>query len=135
MNRQVRDITATALAVAPSIAVKKLPIKRLSDLARDCLVKQHGLPLHAVQIDARIIVNYIRHELTPYDGLMTKTREKISKASFEQRDIYRRAALFAIAGEYASEPLIVQECHRQLEAIEKETDLRKRGKYVWRAPS
>lgn len=86
-----------------------IPVKvmRPADLyvaARKNIEKRKGEPTRGV-LDARIIVNFIRHRLTPYDDMM-------NKAPGAQKEVVRRAVLEAIKKAYFANPLVVKEVNR-----------------------
>lgn len=126
------NLNNTALAIAPTLPVKVLPMSALLKNAHSEYKRQTGLQPDGLAIG--IIVNFIRHKLTGYDKLMDTSRKH--KNGFEQRAILRRAILMSIAREYCHEPQIVHEARRQLTKIE-EIDARAEEQPIrtWRADS
>lgn len=109
-------------AFAKGIPVKVLPPVVLKQAATADFRKRHPeYGTRYVEIDARIVVNFIRHKLTPYDAVMTKTRDKavVGHKGYAMRTNMRKAILMAIARAYAHIPAIVHEARRQLEEAEK----------------
>jgi hypothetical protein len=115
-------ITEAALELAQTIPVTRLPKEELRTRAkREC---------SSLSLTDRAVVNYIRHRLSPYDKLMSQSRE--DRSGFEQRDIFRRAVLLAIAKTYADSSEIVEEAKRQF-AEKSEVTLHRTRANVWHA--
>jgi len=109
--------------LAPHIPVKVLGMNTLQTAAyRDFKRLDGGAPAHIVGV----IVNFIRHKLTPYDKLMTATRKH--KNGEQMREVLAAATLTAIAQAYAHQPEIVAEARRQLAKKNAEPKIR-----AWRA--
>ena len=69
----------------------------------------------------RICVNYLRHELSDYDGKLLETRKKIGQS--DAYEIIRDKVLNAIADAY---PYLASECNTQLQrSFENQLDLMK----------
>jgi hypothetical protein len=101
---------------APQIPIKYLPPVQLEEAALKQFRKEN--PTEGIKHLSAILVNFIRHQLSPYDKLMDTTR--INKNGYELRAILRYAVLMAIAQTYAHMPEIVAEARRQLT---KKTDI------------
>jgi len=76
-----------------------------------------------------IVVNYIRHQLSPYDKLLDATR--LAKGNHDKRQVLMLATLKAISLRYAHEPRIRAECERQF--AKKFMIAEGRSSQVWRA--
>jgi hypothetical protein len=105
-----------------NIPVKMLNLVKLHTLARDSFAKEVNRPANAVTLSEKIVVNFIRHKLTPYDAMMDKTRG--DKDGFARRAAIRQDTLKAIAIAYGHIPYVVHETHRQLTEVAAEADRR-----------
>jgi hypothetical protein len=106
MNAQVENLSM-------DIGVKVMPPAKLATLAKISSRNRHPEMRGEIKLSARMLVNFIRHELTSYDRKMDATRDR--RGGFGERDVLRQAILLAIAKRYHQFPDIVSEAKRQLQ--------------------
>jgi hypothetical protein len=104
-----------------TIPVRVVDARNLFAATLNSFSKQIGQPVNATQITSKIVVNFIRHKLTPYEAMMDATRVD-KKNGFAQRAALRRDALKSIAAAYSHIPAIANEALRQLRETEATAD-------------
>lgn len=109
------------MQTVPHVDVRVIEGINLFTAAKKHAVKRYG---PGVPLTGKIVVNFIRHQLTPYDAMMDATRQ--DRDGYAKREMLQKATLTAIGKAYADVPQVVAEVKRQLTGVQAEADRRDR---------